>query len=172
MFQDCSLNRKITLKEFWHSLKCFEEGKGSTSSFDDLADRGRDKGEEEWSLRTFPRVPWQGLCFHHRHITEWSQLPVDRQGPHVPAHSRQLHMLLCVNCPPSFPVTSTVPGISYIFIKHILELIGWMQPAKGGREHFIYSHSCLLPFGVLGMCFSSSNCNRDAFPETSGLSLW
>lgn len=72
MLRDCSLDHKITLKEFRQSLKCFEEGGVSTSSFDDLADRGSDKEEEEWSLRTFSGPLRSALC-HHPHDVEQSQ---------------------------------------------------------------------------------------------------
>ena len=51
MFQNWSLNHKIPLEELRQSPKGFEEGKVSTSSFDNLADWDTDKGEEEWSLR-------------------------------------------------------------------------------------------------------------------------
>lgn len=51
MFQNWSLNHRIPLKESGQSPKGFEEGKVSASSFDSLADRDTDKGEEEWSLR-------------------------------------------------------------------------------------------------------------------------
>lgn len=61
MFQTCSLNHKIPLKELRHSLKCFEEDKVPTSSLDNLADGDTDKGEEAWSSRIFL---WS-LCAAH-----------------------------------------------------------------------------------------------------------
>ena len=56
-FRDCSLDHKITLKEFRQSLKCLEEGKSSASSFDRLADKDIDKGEAEPCFADLAWVP-------------------------------------------------------------------------------------------------------------------
>lgn len=61
VFRDCSLNHKIPLKELRQSLKCFEEGKVTTSSFDNFADGPLIAGKES-EFQELPWIPFAQPC--------------------------------------------------------------------------------------------------------------
>lgn len=141
MFQDCSLNHKTTLKEFWHSLKCFEEGKALTSSFDDLADRDNDKEEGV----VFEELPGSlGPSEQPSHV--WSDLISFLWSGRVrmPAHSR--HLRMCFHMSYLTFIPSNQPSSWHILHIHWINTFrfNWTDAANWRWQIAFYLQARLL----------------------------